>query len=237
VREECRVAFPAFLFEPLEHAVEEQDDGMAEIPLDQPLDAVRRTVMLYATRLSMIRAEIRRRVGGEPDWLPPDPSALLPDGPVELRRFTATIRDEDEQGAEEVSEVEVDETLSLDERSTRQLLNIARAEHAALTWLCWASGLMEVALPDEVNPPPLFGTAANRATLRCFWAHDRVRTGGLVAATRKVPRFDWEGIGIDQLPAHLAAVAAAEYLEVRAMFLWLLFAVNVSPFQADLRKA
>jgi hypothetical protein len=36
---------------------------------------------------------------------------------------------------------------------------------------------------------------------------------------------------------HLAEVAAAEYLEIRAQFLWLFFAQNVSPFQADLRRA
>jgi hypothetical protein len=163
-------------------------------------------------------------------------SALLPEGPVELRRYTATIRDEDEEGGVEVSEVEVDETLSFDERSTRQILALARAEHAALGWLCWAAGLTEVALPEALDPPPLFAVAANRATLRCFWAHDRVRTGGLVAMTRKVPRFDWEGMPIEQLPTHLAEVAAAEYLEVRAMFLWALFEQNVSVFQADLRK-
>jgi hypothetical protein len=236
VREECRVAFPAFRFEPLEHPVEEPEEELGEIPLDQPVAAVRRVVMLYATRLSLIRAEIARRVGGEPDWLPPHLAALLPDGPLALRRHTVVIRDEDEEGIEE-SEVEIDETLGFDERSTRQLLAVARADHAALTWLCWAAGLTQVALPEGVNPPALFAAAANGSTLRCFWAHDRIRTGGLIAATRKVPRFAWEGILIDQLPKHLAEVAAAETLEVRAVFLWSLFSQNVSPFQADLRKA
>jgi hypothetical protein len=236
VREECRVAFPTFLFQPREHPVEQPPEELPGIPLDQPLPAVRHTVMLYATRLSMIRAEIARRMGAEPEWLPPDLGALLPDGPVELRRHTVVIRDEDDGGVEE-SEVEIDETLSLNERSTRELLTVARADHAALTWLCWAVGLTEVALPQEVNPPPLFAAAANRSTLRCFWAHDRVRTGGLIAATRKVPRFSWEGMSIEQIPSHLAQVVAAETLEVRAMFLWSLFSQNVSVFQIDLRKA
>lgn len=238
VREECRVAFPSFRFQPLEDPVEEASENeLGEIPLDQPLDAVRRTIMLYATRLAAVRAEISRRIGAEPVWLPPDLSALLPDGAVELRRHTVTIRDEDEQGGVEETEVAIDETLSLDDRSTRQLLTVARADHAALTWLCWSAGLSDVALPTELNVPAFFGAAANRSTLRCFWAHDRLRTGGLIAATRNVPRFFWEGIPIDQLPSHLAAVASAETLEVRAVFLWLLFSVNVSPFQADLRKA
>jgi hypothetical protein len=236
VREECRFVFPAFRFQPLEHPVEDPGEDFGEIPLDQPLPAVRRAVMLYATRLSLIRSELARRVGGEPDWLPPRLDALLPDGPLELHHHTVVIRDEDEGEVEE-SEVEIDETLAFDERSTRQLLAVARADHAALTWLCWSAGLTEVALPEVVSPPSLFVAAANRSTQRCFWAHDRLRTGGLVAMTRKVPRFDWEGIGIDQLPAHLAKVAAAEMLEVRAMFLWSLFEENVSVFQADLRKA
>jgi hypothetical protein len=38
------------------------------------------------------------------------------------------------------------------------------------------------------------------------------------------------------VPAHLIEVAAAEYLEVRAQFLWQLFPQNHSPFQADLRR-
>jgi hypothetical protein len=156
---------------------------------------------------------------------------------VELRRHSVTIRDEDESGGVEESDVAIDETLSFDERSTRQLLTLARADHAALTWLCWSAGLTEIALPQAVKVPALFGVAANRSTLRCFWAHDRLRTGGLIAATRNVPRFTWEGISVDQLPSHLAVVAAAELLEVRAVFLWLLFRVNVSPFQEDLRKA
>jgi hypothetical protein len=237
LRQECRVAFPSFVFAPLEHPVEETDEeGLGDIPMDQPLSAIRRTVMLYATRLSLVRAELARRAGGEPLWLPPDTSALLPEGPIELRRHTVTIRDESEHGFEE-SEVAIDETLSFDQRSTRQLLALARADHAALCWLCWSAGSTELELPDQVNPPATFGVAANRSTLRCFWAHDRIRTGGLVAATRKLPRFDWESIPIEQLPAHLAPVAAAELLEVRAMFLWALFEQNVSPFQADLRKA
>src|SRR3569623_627619 len=52
-----------------------------------------------------------------------------------------------------------------------------------------------------------------------------------------IPSSTWEGIALDDLPIHLAAVAAAEYLELRSMFLWLALDDSVSPFQADLREA
>jgi hypothetical protein len=102
--------------------------------------------------------------------------------------------------------------------------------------LCWSVGLDRVAMPRAIAARALFAEAANRATLRCFWAHDRVRTEGMVASVRQVPTFTWEGMPIESMPRELVEIAAAEYLEVRAMFLWALFPENVSPFQADLRK-
>jgi hypothetical protein len=176
-----------------------------------------------------------RRAGSDAPWLPPDVSALLPDGPVELTRETVQIEDETEEGVE-VSEVEVDEQLEL-ERSTRALLEVARGDWSALTWLCWSAGLDRVALPDAFEPRQLFPAAAHRVTWRCWRAHDRLRSSGLVAAARHVPGFEWEGMSIDAMPAQFAAVAARELLELRALFFWLLFPQNRSPFQADLRKA
>ena len=114
---------------------------------------------------------------------------------------------------------------------------LARADWAALTWLCWSAGLDRVALPDALAAREHFAAAVNRATLRCFWAQDRAKTGGLVALSHKVPPFSWLGHDIRSLPQHLAEIVVAECVEVRALFLWLLFSVNVSPFQSDLRKA
>jgi len=235
IREECRIAFPAHAFDPSEDPVEAPEDELIPVAVEQPLTSVRWAVMLYATRLDLLRAELCRRVGDAP-FLPPDVTALLPDGPVPLRTFTAVISDETDDGVE-TTNVPVDETVIVDRQSVRQLLDRARADYLALSWLCWSVGLDRIALPTELAPPMHFAAAANRATLRCFWAHDRLRTGGLVAITRKVPPFKWRGLPIESLPSHLAEAAAAEYLEIRAQFLWLLFAVNVSPFQADLRKA
>lgn len=61
-------------------------------------------------------------------------------------------------------------------------------------------------------------------------------TGGLVSRSRGVPGFEWEGVAIDALDPHFASLAAQEYLEIRAVLLWLAWQENMSPFQSDLRK-
>jgi hypothetical protein len=132
--------------------------------------------------------------------------------------------------------VEVDEWAGLDALSVRGLTVTARADWDALCWLCWASGLDRVALPEVLRPPPELATVVNDTMLRCFRLHDQVRTGGLVGRVRKVASFDWEGVAVGTLPRSLVAVAARQYLERRAALFWIMFAQNFSPFQADLRK-
>ena len=235
--EYARVLFPEFRFDPSDDPVTPTDEELPPFSVEQSLDAVRRTVGLYATRIGLVRDALIRKVSPNVAWLPPDTSALLPSGPVEPKRYVASITDENDEGVEEISEVPVDETFELEGRSVRGLVTLARADWAALTWLCWAAGLDRVALPEAVSPREHFASAVNRATLRCFWAQDRLKTGGLVALSHKVPTFAWQGLDIRSVPQHLVEIAAAEYLEIRALFLWLLFPVNVSPFQADLRKS
>jgi hypothetical protein len=229
-----RVSYQDFAFVPARDGVEPQEEELAPLASEQPLEAVRRGIGVYATRIAHVRAELARRATSDVGWLPPDTSALLPDGPLELRRYVARIEDEGEEGSE-VSEVAVDETVSLAE-STRRLLVTARSDWAALGWLCWSAGLDGVALPDRLVPRLDFAAAAHQATTRCWRAHDRVRTAGLVALARHVPGFTWEGMAVDAVPTHLIEVVAAEYLEVRAQFLWQLFPQNQSPFQSDLRR-
>jgi len=112
----------------------------------------------------------------------------------------------------------------------------ARSDWAALGWLCWSVGLDAIALPERLESRPNLAAAVHQATLRCWRAHDRVRTRGLVALSRKIPGFNWEGMPIDEVPTHLSELVAAEYLEIRAQFLWQLFEQNPSPFQRDLRR-
>ena len=229
-----RVAYPSFAFSPTAEPLVPPDEELVAVEAAQPLAAVRRMASLYATRIEAVRHEIERRLGAAPAWLPPDLGSLLPDGPVELVHGKMRIEDEGEEGVE-VSEVDVNETLDLT-RTVRGLLELARCDFTALTWLCWSAGLDHVALPETLTPRELFPAAAHRATVRCFRAHDELRSIGLVASARGVPPFEWEGMRTDTMPKELAEVAAREYLELRAVFFWLLFPQNQSPFQADLRQ-
>jgi hypothetical protein len=234
LRDFCRISYGGFVFRPALDGVATPEEELVELQPAQTLAAIRRTIGLYATRVGLARAELRRRAGSEQAWLPPDTSELLPDGAVELRHFTARIEDEGDEGPE-ISEVEIDERVTL-EQSTRELMLTARSDWAALGWLCWSVGLDHVALPETVDPRPNLSAAIHQAILRCWRAHDRVRTRGLIAMARKAPSFVWEGMAIDDVPAHLAELVAAEYLGVRAQFMWQLFEQNPSPFQADLRR-
>ncbi|HEX5100220.1 MAG TPA: hypothetical protein VFV94_12000 [Polyangiaceae bacterium] len=229
-----RVAYPSFAFAPAAEPLVAPDEELVPVEAAQPLEAVRRMASLYATRIELVRREIMRRLGSAPAWLPPDLSALLPDGLLELKRGTVRIEDEGEEGVE-VSDVELNETLDLG-RTVRGLLELARGDFTALSWLCWSAGLDHVALPESLTPRALFSAAAHRATVRCFRAHDELRSIGLVAASRGVQPFEWEGMRTDTMPKELTEVAAREYLELRALFFWLLFPQNQSPFQADLRQ-
>jgi hypothetical protein len=235
LRQFTRVTYGDFSFRPARDGVARAQEGIAEVEATQPLEAIERTVELYATRLDTIRRELARRAGGTPSWLPPDTRELFCAGPLELGRYSTPIEDEGENGPE-ISNVDVDETLDL-ALSTRRLLTTAHADWAALCWLCWSTGLDSVARPERLVPRSDFAAAAHQAILRCWRAQDRLRTQGLVALARHVESFDWEGIPIDEVPPHLVEVVAAEYLEVRALFFWLLFPQNRSPFQADLRRA
>jgi hypothetical protein len=234
LRDLCRVSFPAFAFSPATEPLEAPAEELVSVEAVQPLEAVRRLVSLYATRLELVRAELARRLGNVA-WLPPDLRSLLPaSGPLELQNGTLQIEDEGEAGVE-VSDVDFDETLDL-MASARELLVTARGDWAALCWLCWSAGLDRVALPEMLTPRALFPAAAHRTTLRCWRAHDRLRSAGLVALAKDVPSFDWEGMRIDTMPSQFVSVAAREYLEVRAVFFWLMFEVNKSVFQVDLRR-
>jgi antitoxin component YwqK of YwqJK toxin-antitoxin module len=244
VRDYARLLFPRWTFGPLEAPPEALAEAPnAEMPEGpgQPLDRIRAMVQIYATRLGQIREAVRRTraeqglADAEPAWLPPALTDLLPEGPVELRRFSATITDETEEGPETV-EVQIDETLPLEGASVTALMRAARASWAALTWLCWSCGVDRVDLPDEVNPPAAFGAALAQTLHRVFRAQDALVTNGLRSMTAGVPGFVWEGMDIDEMPRPFAQMAYDELFEVRALFLWLVSPENLSPFQSDLRQ-
>jgi hypothetical protein len=238
LRDSLRVYFPEFGFWPAEQALGPPPEGAADVELAQPLAAVERLIRVYATRLGRVRAGLQALYGAEASRkrLPPDLSHLLPDGPVELRKWTVNIEDETEDGGVESCAIEVDERLELQTESATALMSAARASYAALSWLCWAVGLDQIGLPERIEQRPDFAAAVSMALLRHFRASDRLKTGGLVSLAQGVPSFCWEGLEIDSLNPRFAQILAEEYLEVRAMFLWSMWQENASPFQADLRS-
>jgi antitoxin component YwqK of YwqJK toxin-antitoxin module len=234
LRNYLRVLFPSFSFWPAREIPHSPLEDMPEAP-GQPLAAVRRAIQVYATRLGGLRAALVERMGGSPPWLPPDLSALFPDGPVALRNETAQIVDQTDEGAE-ITEVRIDESLDVTGLGVPALMRMSRVQWAALGWLCWSAGLDRVALPDSLAPPANFDQAAGMIIARYWRAQDGIVTGGLRSMTAGVPSFSWEEMDVDGLPRHLAELAHDEYLEMRAAFLFLSSPENLSPFQSDLRQ-
>jgi hypothetical protein len=242
-----RVIFPTFPFTPAGVEIRTAFPDVPERP-DQPLQNVRAQVQKYATRLGRVRAAVLDRLptGASPTWLPPDPSALLPTGPVALEswEFEEVIEDEPDPDAPpdavptepEAKLVTVDETLFLEPSTALPtLMRQARREWVGLCWMCWAVGLDRVALPEAVTPPATFGAAAGLSIERLWRCRDRLVTGGLRAMTQGVPGFKWEGIEIDLLPIVLAEIAADEFREMRAVFYWLCDEGVQSPWQNNVR--
>jgi len=211
----------------------------------QDLEAIQHLAAVYATRLGRVDAALRaaraRTMGGgsaaekEPAWWPPDLSALLPEGPVELLHETVTCDPVPETGA--IETIEIDEDVALEGITVPALLAQAHADHAALAWLCWATGLRAIELPRAIEPPAALLPAMQAIVQRHWRAQDRVKTGGLIALGKRVPGFEWLGVGIDDMPDHMVSGVLAELLAVRSMFLWLLSPDTISPFQDDIRSA
>jgi hypothetical protein len=242
-----RVVFSTFPFAPSTLEIRTAFPDVPEGP-EQPLEKVRAQLGKYATRLGLLRAAVLARLppGARPAWLPPDPAALLPNGPVALEawEFEEIVEDEPDPDAPpdavvpepEGKVVTVDETLSLEPSTPLPtLLRQARREWVGLCWMCWAVGLDRVALPDAVRAPADFGQAAGLSIERLWRCRDRLVTGGLRALTQGVPSFPWEGVEIEVLPAVLAEIAADEFREMRAVFYWLCDEGVQSPWQANVR--
>jgi hypothetical protein len=213
-----------------------------ELAIGHSLDEIRHAAGVYATRIGRARAAILALAGdrAEAAWTPPDPAHLLPSGPVALRQETIECEPEDPEataanGEPTVETIEIDETLASDAMGVPSLLAAAHADWAALSWLSWAIGLDRVALPQAVAPAAGLPLAMQLIVHRTWRIKDRLATGSLLSRSRGVPGFEWQGVDIDALPRHLAEMAAAEYVAVRSMFLWLVSADALSPYQDDLR--
>jgi hypothetical protein len=203
--------------------------------LVRDLAEVHATIGVYATRIARVRAAVLALVDAavRPAWLPPDLAALLPEGPVPLRRAHVTV----DLGEGESAEAEIDEEIATAGLGVPALLSEAQADWGALGWLCWSAGLDRVALPLTLAEPPLFAVAMKTIVTRCWRAQDRVSTGSLLARSNGVPGFAWQGVDIDALAPQLAQAAAEEYIRARSVFLWLASPDVASPFQVDLRAS
>jgi hypothetical protein len=236
-----RIIFPEFRFWP---AATEIRTSFPDLPPGpgQPLENVQTCARKIATRLMLVRQALAARAAAdgaatEPAWLPPDLSALLPDGPLPLEawEFEEVVLDEnDVPGPPTV--VKVDERLPLDgAEPIPVLMRRARREWSVLCWLCWSAGLDRVALPEALAPPAAFGQAAAMSVERTWRCRDKLTTAGLRAMSRGVPGFVWEGVDIDAMPIALADIATDEHVDTRALFYWLCDEGIQSPWQDNLR--
>ncbi|RJS23205.1 thioredoxin [Corallococcus sp. H22C18031201] len=223
-----RALFPGFTFTAGQEPPHCTYDGLPEGPA-QDLESVQSIIRTYATRLMGLRTEMLRRFksGARVSWLPPDVSALIPDGPSEL------VSSEVELGNGE--SVEVDETLPLARLGLPDLARHATADWSALTWLLWACGETTVRMPAALRPPQDFGQAAGQAAQRLWLCRDQRITGGASARKAGLPTFTFVGVALSELPSNLVGMAEQLYAETQAMFYWLTNADNVSPWQNDLR--
>jgi hypothetical protein len=96
--------------------------------------------------------------------------------------------------------------------------------------------LDEVTVPLDVVSRETYPQALALSVQRAWRARDQVVTSGLRSMTQGVPDFEWQGRGIADLPASLVDVCIDEWIEARAVLLWLSNEGNVSPFQDDLRR-
>ncbi|MFP2912554.1 thioredoxin domain-containing protein [Pyxidicoccus sp. 3LFB2] len=224
----ARSLYRACGFWPAEEKPHSTYDGLPEAPA-QELTDIHRIVQKYATRLQLLRAAMLKhfKPGAVLPWIPPDLSSLLPGGPVELSV------DEYEDEAEET--VAIDETLSVAELGLPDLARHARADWNALTWLLWACGERDVVIPKAVAPPKDFGHAAGMASQRLWRCRDRRVMGGRGAQMSGAAGFEFEGVDIDELHPNLVGIAEQQYAELQAMFMWLINASHVSPWQDNLR--
>jgi hypothetical protein len=238
------VVFRPFRFSPAAEVAgcEPPPEGVV-VEIAKPLEDLRAVLGIYATRIERARVAVLALRGGAGDvaWLPPDLSALLPDGPVDLRRETIECEPEPgdpEPGGEDgQATIEIDEDLTTDGLGVPALLALAHADYVALAWLCWAAGLDGVGWPAAVNTRADLAAAMQLVVKRHWRTRDRMTTGGLLAMSNNVPGFSWQGIDIDEMPSHIVETVNAEYLAARSMFLWLASPDTLSPFQDDIRDA
>ncbi len=218
--------FPRYDFEAGKEAPSTTFEDVPGAP-DRQLEDVQLLVQKYATRLQRVRTALLVKLSDANPALPPDLSALLPEGPVELEA--------DEFELEDGETVSYDENPEVKDADVPTLLRQARADWKALCWLCWACGLSEVTIPDALNPPEDFGKAAGMAQQRLWRSRDQRAFNGRNARAHGTPSFVWEGEDMNTIASPNAGIAEQEFAEMQALFLWLCDGQLKTPWQDNLR--
>ena len=236
VREYARLLLPEWAFWPARERLEGEVEGIPDAPT-QSLEAIRRQIQVYATRIRLLREAVMARVPRRKTapWVPPALEALLPEGPLALRRYDGTITDETDEGTETVS-VEVDETLAPElgraaGADARGPLAVGGAHLAVLDLRSGPGGPARVHPgARRASPPPPARPSPASSGPRTRWP-----PAACARSRPACPGSCWEGMDIDEMPRPFVQLAVDEYFELRALYLWLLSPENLSPFQSDLR--
>lgn len=187
--------------------------------VEQSLSSMRDAIQRAALRVQAMRSELIAR-----DLrVPPDVSALIEEAAPASRRFSFPSEDD------ATLLVQVDETVSPYDMSTEDLIRRARLEWMALCWLCWATGLDSVGLPDELTPRPELYAALTLASQRA------AALSGYDLQPDSAQHF--HGLDESHLPASALAHLADQYREMRAVLLFASDPECQSPWQDDLGRA
>lgn len=222
--------FPSYTFGPATEKAETSFEDVPEKP-ERSLEELQALSQKYATRLQLMREALLTKLTPANPALPPDLSKLLPDGPVELERGEHEWVDDEG----ETQTVDFDEVPEVEGADLPSLLRLARADWSALSWLCWAAGLSDVATPKKVAPPPDFGKAAGMAQQRLWRSRDQRAFNGRNAQQHGVASFEWEGTDMAEIAPPVAGIAEQQYAEMQALFYWLVDAKLKTPWQDNLR--
>lgn len=225
-----RGVFPTWDFGPATETPVSSFEDVPEAPV-RTLEEIQQLVRKYATRLQLARTAMLEKLTPQNPALPPDLSALLPDGLVELDAGELELEDDDG----DVQSIDFDEVPPVKGADLPTLLRLARADWTSLSWLCWACGLDEVAMPEALSPPADFGKAAGMAQQRLWRARDQRAFKGRNAQQHGVESFEWEGTDMAEIPPPVAGIAEQQYAEMQALFYWLIDEKLKTPWQDNLR--
>ncbi len=225
-----RGLFPSYGFGPATEKPQTSFEDVPEKP-ERSLEELQLLAQKYATRIHLVREALLEKLTPRNPALPPELTRLLPKGPVALEQGEHAW--EDDEG--EPQTVDFDELPEVKDASLPSLLRLARADWNALSWLCWAAGLTEVALPKKLAPPEDFGKAAGMAQQRLWRSRDQRAFSGRNARQHGVASFEWEGTDMAEIAPPVAGIAEQQYAEMQALFYWLVDSKLKTPWQDNLR--